>query len=409
MTKPVLFIILLLTLQRPSSASQKETQYTGKLDAQLTAERVSGSFKCTAATAEEKRKLASRVSSDEQVFVGELRWANFRKPGHIVFLIQNAGKPSTIFIDMDQDGNLTTEEHFSFSAVENAKDSEGEVVIHFAIPASPHKKYPVRLRLNKASQEQEKNNVRSIAQSYETFVTGTVDIQGRKTLVRYQVNSETGRASGRDGYIGMDADGDAKIDMSSVSYESTYAKDEAVIFRVGERYLSTKAVDGEKGVFVLQEHPASDYKRIELRIGAQVPDFNFTDFGGKARRLSEFSGKFLLLDFWGTWCDPCVSEIPYLKKAYETYQSRGFEILGMDEDRDLEFVKKFAAQQGINWTNATTESIKELTEERFRITGFPTTILLDRTGKILSLGRKDQLPLRGKELLNTLEKLTTSQ
>jgi thiol-disulfide isomerase/thioredoxin len=409
MTKVVLFIFFLLILQGSTSASQKEIQYTGKLDEQLTTDRATSPVKCTVATAEDKSKLPSSVSKDDQVFVSELKWLHYKKPGHKLFLIQNARKPSYIFVDLDQNGNFSSDEQFSFSAVENAKDSEGEVVIHFAMPYSPYKKYPVRLQLNKADQEQKKNGVRHIFRSFVTFTTGSVEVQGRKYLVRYEVNSETGKASGRDGYLGMDSNGDGKIDMSFVSSESTYARDEAVVFRVGEHFLSTKSVDCERGIFILKEHPASDYKRIELQLGLEIPDFAFTDFSGKARKLSEFRGKFLLLDFWGTWCGPCVNEIPNLKLAYEKYQSQGFEILGMDQDKELDQVKKFAAERGITWTNATTESINELIEQRFRITAFPTTILLDPKGKIISLGRKEQLPLKGKELLNTLEKLLRGQ
>jgi hypothetical protein len=77
----------------------------------------------------------------------------------------------------------------------------------------------------------------------------------------------------------------------------------------------------------------------------------------------------------------------------------------MDQDKEIDPVKKFISEQGITWTNATTESINELLEQRFRIVAYPTTILLDQQGKIISLGRKEQMPLRGEELMGTLEKL----
>ena len=409
MTRLVLFIIFLLTIPSSSSASQKESQYTGKLDSQLSAARVESKLTCTAITAEDKSKLPASVANDAQVFAGELKWSDYKKPGHKLLLIQSPGKPSYILVDIDKDGAFGTVERYTFSPYENMKDSvsEGEVVIQFPLTNSSYKNYPVRLRHLKADEKQEKDRVRHIAHSLEAFATGTVTIQGRKTLVEYQMNQQTGKITGRDGWLAMDSDGDGRIDRGFSSNEVAYGKNESVIFRVGERYLSTQSVDSEKSNFVLLEHPASDYQRIELRVGAQIPDFNFTDFEGKARKLSEFRGKFVLLDFWGTWCDPCVYEIPNLKKAYEKYQSRGFEILGMVQDQDMKFVKKFAAEQGITWTNATTESISQLIDQRFRITMFPTTILLDPNGKISSLNRKDQLPLAGKELLNTLEKLTT--
>ena len=161
----------------------------------------------------------------------------------------------------------------------------------------------------------------------------------------------------------------------------------------------------ETGEVVLRSHPASEYQRIELQIGAEVPDFAFTDFDGKARKLSEFRGKYVLLDFWGSWCGPCVADIPHLKEAYEKYRSRRFEIIGMDEDKELEKVKKFVAEKGMTWPQATTESIGELAKKRFRVTAYPTLVLLDPNGKIVSLSRKDQMPLRGEKLLETLDKV----
>jgi peroxiredoxin len=407
MVRSVLFTLLLVTLQTIPSVAQKEVEYMGKLDAQLRADRVAVTFKCTTAKAEDKNKLPASIGKDAQIFTGELKWGDYKQPGHQVLLVQSPGKPAYVYVDVNKNGEFSAEEKFSFSPYENMKaaDSDGEVIIQFPLTKSHYKTYPVRLRHRKPDEKLEKEGMRYLSHSLETFATGTVDIQGRKTLVQYQVNSKDGTVSGRDGYSGMDSDGDGKIDNSFVSSESAYAKNETVIFRVGEHYLSTKLVDSEKNIFVLKEHPASDYKRIELRLGADIPDFNFTDFAGKTRKLSDYRGKYVLLEFWGTWCGPCVGEVPNFKKAYEKYQARGFEILGMDQDKELDSVKKFIAEQGITWTNATTESINELIEQRFRIVAFPTTILLDPQGKIISLGRKDQMPLRGEELMGTLEKL----
>src|SRR6266496_3039054 len=74
----------------------------------------------------------------------------------------------------------------------------------------------------------------------------------------------------------------------------------------------------------------------------------FTDFTGKARKFSEFKGKVLLLDFWATWCKPCLADIPHLKELYAKYHAQGFEIIGMDSetlgqdagDADPQFAKE---------------------------------------------------------------------
>jgi thiol-disulfide isomerase/thioredoxin len=411
MKRSLLYTCLLLTTQAFPLLAQNAMEYTGKLDAQLTADRPLATFKCQPMKGDDKIKIPASIAQAAQLFTGELQWAGNRTPGHRLLLVQQPGKPSYVFVDVDKNGEFGAAEKFTFSPYESMKesDSEGEVVIYFPMPNSAYKSYPVRLRHRKADARAEKEGYRYLSHSFETYATGSVEIQGRKTRVQFQVNHQDGSLSARNGYSGMDSDGDGKIDTSFVSLESAYARDELVIFRVGERYLSTRQLDGEKRSFVLREHPASDYQRIELRIGAELPNFSFTDFAGRERSLSEFRGKYLLLEFWGSWCGPCVAEVPNFKKAYEKYRSRGFEILGMDQDKEVEPVRKFLADQGINWPNATTESIKDLIDKRFRIVAYPTTLLLDPQGKIISLGRKDQLPLRGDELMDTLEKLMPAQ
>ena len=69
-----------------------------------------------------------------------------------------------------------------------------------------------------------------------------------------------------------------------------------------------------------------------LAAGAVVPDFDFTDFTGKTRHFSEYRGRYLLLDFWASWCSPCLADIPALKEVYLKYRARGFEIVGMNSE-----------------------------------------------------------------------------
>jgi len=145
-----------------------------------------------------------------------------------------------------------------------------------------------------------------------------------------------------------------------------------------------------------------------VRVGAQIPDFSFVDFEGKVRKLSDFKSKYVMLEFWGTWCVSCVAAIPYLKEAYSRYHSRGFEILGMDmempENNDqseaLQKAKTLIMEKGVAWPQATTESIKTLVEKRLRIVSYPTSILMDQERRVVSSGFVDF-----EELTDTLEKL----
>jgi thiol-disulfide isomerase/thioredoxin len=251
-----------------------------------------------------------------------------------------------------------------------------------------------------------KEEDRLVLQSKIAFAKGKVDIDGSPTLVEYQLNAQSKKISTNNGWLGVDGDGDGQIDLDHFSPEAAEAQEETVVFRVGTHYVSTKKVDLEKNQIIMRGHSASDYKRVELTIGAEIPDFSFTDFDGKKRKLSEFRGKYVLLDFWAMWCGPCRRELPYQRQAYSRFQARDFEILGMNNDDDPEMIKPVLRKSNLNWTQATMDSIKTI-ETRYRIHSFPTALLLGPDGKIVSLGqtRKKQADLRGNGLLKSLDEL----
>ena len=139
-----------------------------------------------------------------------------------------------------------------------------------------------------------------------------------------------------------------------------------------------------------------------------MPDFQFTDWNGKKRKLSEFRGKYVLLDFWGMWCPACRTELPYLKAAYSRFQPRGLEILGMNTDDPMTVsqIKGQLEKQGLTWTQAKRESILDVIKN-YRIHLYPSTLLLGPDGKVISLNqtRKGQPELRGRGLLKSLDQL----
>jgi thiol-disulfide isomerase/thioredoxin len=143
---------------------------------------------------------------------------------------------------------------------------------------------------------------------------------------------------------------------------------------------------------------------IDMRPGAEVPDFRFVDFNGNSRALADFRGKYLLLDFWGSWCPPCRAEIPHAKDAHARFRSRGFEILGMDYEQGatVDEVRSYLTANGVGWTFARPDSVRDLIVDRFRVNSFPTVILLDPDGRVVDLPRGS---LRGRALAATLDRI----
>lgn len=140
---------------------------------------------------------------------------------------------------------------------------------------------------------------------------------------------------------------------------------------------------------------------------AKAIDFDFVDFTGKPRKLSEFRGKYVLLDFWATWWRPCLADIPKLKELYEKHKANGFEIVGMDSETigdddsesDAEFAKQavllakqIVATRGVTWTQAIAATTAPIAKKVFKVESLPTKILLDKEGKIIAtIGEKDDL------------------
>ncbi len=137
-------------------------------------------------------------------------------------------------------------------------------------------------------------------------------------------------------------------------------------------------------------------------IGATPPDFTQNDPDGKPISLSNFRGKYLLIDFWASWCAPCRAENPNVVKAYAKYHEKGFEILGvsLDNERGRENWLNAIKKDGLAWTQVS--DLKYWNNEvarKYGISSIPQNFLLDPTGKIVGKN------LRGETLSKKLEEI----
>ena len=138
-------------------------------------------------------------------------------------------------------------------------------------------------------------------------------------------------------------------------------------------------------------------KHRELVIGAPAPEFILPSDKEKKIALKDFRGKFVLLDFWASWCGPCRGEIPNLKKAWDRYHRKGLEIVSITIDRKEEDWRKALVEEQMPWTQLNGRGSK--VSDQYNIKGIPHILLIDPKGKIVGIN------LRGEKLEKKLQEL----
>lgn len=204
----------------------------------------------------------------------------------------------------------------------------------------------------------------------------------------------------------------AKLDMMVDEFTDSISDSEAAPYFIHDYYIQY-APDYEKALAAynhltdkVKQCPTGKMIKAELDemshyvVGGVAPDFSAPTPDGKTLSLYSLRGHPVIIDFWASWCGPCLREMPNVKKIYQEYHKRGLEILGVSLDKTKDAWVKAIEKHGLDWHHVS--NLKEFDDpiaRQFHVNAIPKMFVLDKDGKIIAMD------LRGEELANFIANL----
>lgn len=355
-----------------------QTEYRGRLDDQLAPPPQSHMLSdLKLATVDQKSLMEAETRDGDRLFFGQVAGC-----GAIIdLMLRERDGAMTLFADVDGNHRFTAAERQRMDPSPDTLQA-GTVTVELPLAASPIAQCPLKVYLY----QPQARDKRTVGVSPRAFAHGMVEIAGKPRPFQLEFDAKRKNAYADFGLQGLDTNGDGEIDTAPESDEFTRAKDERVVFHVDDEFVSIKHVDLAEREVIFERRDSGDYARIDLKPGIMVPDFEFTDFDGRSHRLSDYQGTPVLLDFWATWCAPCMAEVPQLRELHLRHNSKGLILIGMNADKeDPGRAKAVIQEKMMDWPHATYASIKAIMEQRFRINAFPTHIVLDGDRRIVAV------------------------
>ena len=162
---------------------------------------------------------------------------------------------------------------------------------------------------------------------------------------------------------------------------------------IAKRFPKSKKIAKLAGDVNNQTEP----KQTEDLVGKEAPLFEMPDVNGRTISLASLRGKYVLVDFWASWCKPCRMENPNVVAAYQQFKDKNFTVLGVSLDKNKEAWLNAIKEDGLAWTHVSDlKQWQSSVVPLYQIEGIPFNVLLDPQGKVIAKG------LRGEDLLTQL-------
>jgi thiol-disulfide isomerase/thioredoxin len=415
---------LLITLLFTSFALADQTIELTPVTSGIT-EKTGGSLYQSLKLSETKPDSIKKVPSDlsDHVLYGILKMQNPAGSEIAVILDSPDGKPSRLFVDSNGNGDLTDDKPADWVA---GKDYTGQLPglkpenlanIGSATVKLGTKEKPFDARIGFWRYDVSKLKGQTPAQQealghelrfYRDYgLTGKITIEGKEHQLYLLDELATGSFKPADDKslvrLFIDLNDNGKIDEGEMF-------DVARPMKINDHIYEVKQQSADGRSLTFGDSDKTAYSPDDVKVGKIAPEFNAELLDGKPLKFpGDYQGKIVMIDFWATWCAPCMAEVPNVAAAYEKYHASGFEVLGitMDEPTDGEKVKRVMAKKKMVWPELFGETGKTKSiAEMFSVNAIPAAFLIDGdTGKILAAGEE----LRGDGLEKALAKFVPAK
>jgi len=289
------------------------------------------------------------------------------------------GSGYTMYVDFNANGDLTDDRPLPFE-----KHDDKYSVILKTIGKSTDdqgQSYPVirRLQIIQMQLSPKQPTTMALLSYVQTIRSGSIKVGDRD--ITFGVVGMEGLYDRDSSGILIDQNNDGQLDIETPKSSEFYKNKEKFV-NIGDNTYEFK-IDRYGNSLTLSRLSEKRPARSILTNGGDAPDFDFVDLDGKKHKLSDYRGKIVVIDFWGTWCYPCVAETPTLVKDYAKFHDQGFEILGVDSGDKEEVIRKFADTQKTSWLQTMEEEGGGLLHKLYRVDSWPSHYLIDKDGKIV--------------------------